>query len=109
MIDSTDFTVPGTGILRNKLGITDPATLLKATADSTALRFAELHATPLRGGFDSTHLQALHRHLYQDIYEWAGELRRTDVGNLPACEIDASLNVVFTIWLSPVSSLSFSS
>jgi cell filamentation protein len=94
MIDSTDFTIPGTGILRNKLGITDPAALLKATADSTALRLAELHATPLRGGFDSTHLQSLHGNLYQDIYDWAGELRRTDVSNLPACEIEASLNVV---------------
>jgi fido (protein-threonine AMPylation protein) len=94
MIDSTDFTIPGTGILRNKLGITDPVTLLKATADSTALRLAELHATPLRGGFDSAHLEALHGHLFQDIYDWAGELRRSDVGNLPASEMEASLNVV---------------
>ena len=31
MIDATDFTIPGTGVLRNKLGITDSAALLKAT------------------------------------------------------------------------------
>ena len=59
MIDSTDFTIPGTGALRNKLGITDPAALSRAATDSTVLRLSELHATPLRGGFDSTHLQAI--------------------------------------------------
>jgi cell filamentation protein len=56
MIDATDFTIPGTGVLRNKLGITDSAALLKATTDSTVLRLAELHASPIRGGFDSAHL-----------------------------------------------------
>jgi cell filamentation protein len=94
MIDATDFTIPGTGVLRNKLGITDPAALLKATADSTALRIAELHASPVRGGFDSTHLQAIHHHLYQDLYDWAGELRPIDAGNVPASQVEKSLNGV---------------
>jgi len=57
MIDATDFTIPGTGIFRNKLGITDPAALLRAVAESTVLRLAELHNTPVRGGFDSAHLR----------------------------------------------------
>ncbi len=94
MIDATDFTIPGTGVLRNKLGITDPAALLKATADSTALRIAELHASPVRGGFDSTHLQVIHHHLYQDLYDWAGELRPIDAGNVPASQVEKSLNSV---------------
>ena len=94
MIDATDFTIPGTGVLRNKLGITDSAALLKATTDSTVLRLAELHASPIRGGFDSAHLQAIHHHLYQDLYDWAGELRSTDAGNLPASQVEKSLNSV---------------
>ena len=95
MIDATDFTIPGTGVLRNKLGITDSAALLKATTDSTVLRLAELHASPIRGGFDSAHLQAIHHHLYQDLYDWAGELRTIDVGNVPASQVEKSLNSVF--------------
>jgi len=94
MIDATDFTIPGTNVFKNKRGITDPTALLKAAADSTALRLAELHASPIVGGFDSSHLQAIHRHLYQDIYDWAGELRRADVGDLPASEIAASLDAI---------------
>jgi cell filamentation protein len=95
MIDATDFTIPGTGVLRNKLCITDPAALSKAAADSTALRLAKLHATPIRGGFDSTHLQAIHHQIYQDLYDWAGELRPIDAGNVPASQVEKSLNSVF--------------
>jgi cell filamentation protein len=95
MIDANDFIIPGTGILRNKLCITDPAALLKATADAAALRIAELQATPVRGGFDSTHLQAIHHQIYQDLYDWAGELRPIDAGNVPASQVEKSLNSVF--------------
>ena len=28
-----------------------------------------------RGGFDAAHLKAVHRHLFQDVYEWAGHTR----------------------------------
>jgi fido (protein-threonine AMPylation protein) len=94
MIDATDFTIPGTGVLRNKLGITDSAALLKVTTDSTVLRLAELHASPVRGGFDSAHLQAIHHHLYQDLYDWAGELRSIDSGKVPASQVEKSLNNV---------------
>ena len=94
MIDATDFTIPGTGVLRNKLGITDSAALLKATTDSTVLRLAELHASPIRGGFDSAHLQDIHHHLYQDLYDWAGELRSIDAHNVPASQVEKSLNSV---------------
>jgi len=94
MIDATDFTIPGTGVLRNKLGITDSAALLKATTDSTVLRLAELHASPVRGGFDSAHLQAIHHHLYQDLFDWAGELRSIDTHNVPASQVEKSLNSV---------------
>ena len=94
MIDSTDFTIPGTGALRNKLGITGPFALSRVAMDSTVLRLAELQATPLRGGFDSAHLQAIHHHIYQDLYDWAGELRSIDAGNVPAAQVEKSLNSV---------------
>ena len=94
MIDSTEFTIPGTGVLKNKLGITDPAALSRAATDSTALRLAELQATPVRGGFDSAHLQAIHHHVFQDLYDWAGELRPIDAGSVPGSQVEKSLNSV---------------
>jgi cell filamentation protein len=30
---------------------------------------------PLDGGFDLEHMQRIHRKLFHDVYEWAGELR----------------------------------
>jgi cell filamentation protein len=94
MIDATDFTIRGTGVLRNKLGIAAPAALSRATRDTTALRLAELQATPVRGGFDSAHLQAIHLHIFQDLYDWAGELRSIDADNVSASQVEKSLNSV---------------
>jgi len=31
------------------------------------------------GQFDLAHLKAIHHHLFQDIYEWAGEIRETEI------------------------------
>ncbi|TCS13670.1 Fic family protein [Caulobacter sp. BK020] len=31
------------------------------------------------GAFDLAHLRAIHRHLFQDIYDWAGEIRTVEI------------------------------
>src|SRR5277367_4353184 len=95
MIEHTDITILGTTTLKNKLGITDREQLATAEADLTAFRLAELRTAPIRGGFDSVHLQEIHHHVYQDLYDWAGELRRVDAGNRPASDVATSLNAVF--------------
>ena len=71
MIEHTDITIVGTATLKNKLGITDPQEFATAEAALTGLRLGELRSTPIRGGFDSLHLQEIHRHVYQDVYDWA--------------------------------------
>jgi cell filamentation protein len=94
MIEHTDIKILGTTTLKNKLGITDPQQLATAEADLTAFRLAELRTAPIRGGFDSLHLQEIHRHVYQDLYDWAGELRRVDAGNQHTPEVATSLNAI---------------
>jgi cell filamentation protein len=32
-----------------------------------------------KGRFDLDHLRAIHRHLFQDVYDWAGELRTVEI------------------------------
>ena len=95
MIEHTDITILGTTTLKNKLGITDTQELATAEADLTAFRLAELRTAPIRGGFDSLHLQEIHHHVYQDLYDWAGELRRVDAGNQHTPEVATSLNAIF--------------
>jgi cell filamentation protein len=75
----------GSGVLKNRLGITDQSTLEQAEADIVAVRSFELSQKPLLGHFDLAHLRAIHRHLFSDLYDWAGELRTIDIskgGNL---------------------------
>lgn len=95
MIEHTDITIVGSTTLKNKLGIRDPQRLGTAEADLTAFRLAELRIAPILGGFDSVHLQEIHHHVYQDLYDWAGELRREDAGSRPAADVATSLNAVF--------------
>jgi cell filamentation protein len=95
MIEHTDITILGTTTLKNKLGINDLKQLATAEADLAAFRLTELRIAPIPGGFDSVHLQEIHHHVYQDLYDWAGELRRVDAGNRPAPDVAASLNAVF--------------
>ncbi|WP_306507805.1 Fic family protein [Corynebacterium sp.] len=34
----------------------------------------------MKGDFDYAHFKAIHRHLFQDVYEWAGEERTAPMG-----------------------------
>ena len=70
---------PETGVLKNKLGIRDEAELKAAEASLVAWRSYQLVEKPIQGCFDLDHLKAIHQHLFQDVYEWAGELRDIDL------------------------------
>ena len=65
---------PASGVLTNRLGITDEATLEQTEAALVATRSYELSRTPLRGRFDLAHLQAIHKYLFGDLYEWLRSL-----------------------------------
>ena len=70
---------PATGVLKNRLGISDATTLAQTEAEFVAERARELTHQPIPGTFDLPHLQAIHRHLFGDLYEWAGHLRTVDL------------------------------
>ena len=70
---------PATGVLQNRLGISDEAELKAAEASLVAWRTYQLVERPVQGRLDLDHLKAIHRHLFQDVYEWAGELRDIDL------------------------------
>lgn len=96
------YTYPGTEVLINLPGYTHFEAWKAAQAALVQFRMAELLRTPLPGRFDLHHLQAIHRHLTQDLYAWAGELRQADTGpggaGLPHCRpqfIEAQATRVF--------------
>jgi len=76
MTDRTYCYPPDFSVLRNKLGLRDETALDQAERLLVTQRIYE----PVPGGdFDLDHLRAIHRHLFQDIYVWAGELRTVEI------------------------------
>ena len=73
------YCIPGTAVLKNKAGITDQDQLDEYEGDFTAIRLLELTQNPVEGSFDLTHLCKIHQYLFQDVYEWAGEVRSVDI------------------------------
>lgn len=71
------YCYPGTDVLKNKFDIRDKGKLDAVERDLTALRLNELLDNPnvINHSFDLQHLQKLHQHIFQDIYDWAGSLR----------------------------------
>jgi len=67
------YCYPGTAVLKNKLDLRVQAELDAFEAEITAQRASE----PLpEGKFDYDHYRAIHRHLFQDVYPWAGQIRK---------------------------------
>ncbi len=63
---------PDSAVLRNKAGITDQNEL----DDFEFTSFLSRARDPLPiGNLDYWHYRAIHRHLFQDVYDWAGEPR----------------------------------
>ena len=70
---------PATGVLVNLLGLTDAADLRAAEADLVFARGELLELHPLPGDYDVAHVQAFHRHLFGDVYPWAGDFRTVNI------------------------------
>lgn len=66
------YCYPDTTVLINRLGLRDQAELDAFEAEITRARAGE----PLPAGrLSVTHYRAIHRHLFQDVYRWAGRFR----------------------------------
>jgi cell filamentation protein len=74
-----EYIDPISGVLKNRFGIVDATLLSETEADLAAARSRELALTPLKGKFDLAHLQATHKYLFGDLYDWAGQLRSVDI------------------------------
>ena len=73
------YVYPGTSVLRNLRDIRDPKELAAFEAESTGRRLKELRSNPIGGSFDAKHLRAVHGHIFQDIYAWAGQFRTVNI------------------------------
>lgn len=81
-VGSDPYVYPGTDTLRNLANIRDPHELASFEAEATLRRGLELLRRPILEGnnFNTAHLKAIHKHLFQDVYPWAGRFRTTELG-----------------------------
>lgn len=74
-----DYTYPGTQVLKNKAGIREQGDLQRFERGVTAVRLQELREKPVRGDYGLDHMRDIHRQVFRDVYEWAGEIRTVDI------------------------------
>lgn len=92
---------PTTGLLRNLLDITDTDTLMFVESGAVTKRLQELYENPIKiKGIKN--LFEIHRHLFQDIYAWAGHERIVEISKdgkqfFPTTQFDNAFIYVDTL------------
>lgn len=78
----------GGGTLRNKLGERNARVLARREFVRTSIRAQQIEsgAVTIPRTYDGAHLRAIHRHLFEDIYVWAGEYRTVNMFKGPGRE-----------------------
>jgi cell filamentation protein len=76
------YFIPGTHVLRNRVGAETVEALQDAENDLVEVRVIQLRESPELLGdrtYDLAYLQAIHRQLFQDVYVWAGDVRTVGI------------------------------
>lgn len=70
---------PDSNVLINKEGITDQAKLDEFETYTTYWRLSQIQMKPIKGDFDKKHLCEIHKHIFQDVYPFAGVFRDENI------------------------------
>ncbi len=76
---SRDSCYPDTTCLINKFDIKDDKKLSEIEAEITFAKAAILESEAPKPPFDFECYKSIHRFLFEDLYYWAGELRKVDI------------------------------
>ena len=95
-----DNCYPDTTILINKLDFREEDKLIEAETLSTFINASKLELNPLDGNFDFAHYKAIHKFLFDELYEWAGQVRTVNISKkgtrfCPFNEIEERAKFIF--------------
>ena len=98
--ESDPYCCPNSDVLKNKAGLTPVEALAQF---ETAMTFARSEEPLPSGRCSVRHYRSIHKHLFQDVYEWAGRFRsvRLTKGSSTFCypeNIAAEMSRIFA-WL----------
>ena len=95
------YCYPDSNVLKNKLNIRDNKILKTAEEEITLIKQMELLKNPINGNFSKAHLMNIHKFIFEDIYSFAGKVRKEQISKAdtmfyPPNLIDRELDKVFT-------------
>ena len=73
------YCYPSSNVLKNKLNIRDNKLLKTAEEEITLIKQMELLKNPIKGNFSKAHLMNIHKFIFEDIYSFAGKIRREQI------------------------------
>lgn len=84
----------------NKFDIRDEEKLNEVEGALTSARYAEWLRAPKVETFDFNHYKAIHRFLFSDLYDWAGQIRTVNISKkgtdfCPVGEIEPQAKLIF--------------
>ena len=75
----SNYCYKGTDVLINKANVRTKEKLDSLEKDIVTYRLFELRRAGITGEFDKNHLISIHKRIFQDIYEFAGEYRNENI------------------------------
>ena len=98
-----DYFYDNTEVLKNLLDIRDEKLLNDTERRLVSIRISEINKElecPVQGSFDFDHLKRINKFLFQDLYEWAGDLRKCEMEKIDVFCLYSNLeyfaNVIFS-------------
>lgn len=91
---------PGTTVLINRFGLHTQGELNAVEAALVTAKAMQWEDAPRCNAFDFDHYRAIHKYLFEEIYDWAGKIRAINISKkgtqfCPATEIPRVGNAVF--------------
>ena len=74
-----EYLYPGTNVLKNKYNCKDYIKLKEIEVNITFEKLVELRKKKLYFVFDKNYLKEIHRYLFNDIYDFAGQYRKVNL------------------------------
>lgn len=95
------YCYPDSNVLKNKLNIRENKLLKTAEEEITLIKQMELLKNPIKGNFSKAHIINIHKFIFEDIYSFAGKIRREQISKAdtmfyPPNLIDRELDKVFS-------------
>lgn len=73
------YTYKNSSVLKNKLNITVEEKLKEYETKMVAFKLATINSAPFKRTYDKQHLRAIHKYLFEDVYDFAGEYRLENI------------------------------